>query len=253
MPSADSVFQELNARLDLPARRRALLLRELRADFDDLVTTLVAEGLTPEAAHLEAVRLLAPTSDDAGALSGLHRTRYARLVSGLRAARVQVVERVGIGAMAALAVAAPLFALARSSGLPAGTLTVLGIAATLLLANLAWHTFRIVVRDDADARSLAEAGMIQAALLALTLSAGMLTVSVNAVATLSSWEASGGFTFTQLAAAMTRCAETVALTLGLTILGVFGALALLQWHLSARTVEEELRALLSPTFDPEEE
>jgi len=253
MPSAESVFRELNARLDLPARRRALLLRELRADFEDLVTTLVAEGLTPEAAQQKAFRLLTPSPDDAGALSGLHRTRYARLVSGYRAARVQVVERVSIGVMAALAVGAPLFALARSSGLPVGTLTVLGVAATLLLANLAWHAFRIVVRDDADADSLARAGMVQAALLGLTLSAGALSVFVDAALTLSSWEAGGGATTIQVAATMTRCAETTALTLGLTILGVFGALALLQWHLSARTVEEELRALLSPTFDPEEE
>jgi len=253
MPSAESVFKDLNARLDLPARRRALLLRELRADFEDLVTTLVAEGLTPDAAQQKAFRLLTPSPDDAGALSGLHRTRYARLVSRYRTARVQVVERVSIGVMAALAVGAPILALAGSSSLPVGTLAVLGLSATLLLANLAWYAFRIVVRDDADADSLAWAGMIQAALLVLTLSAGMLAVSVNAVATLSSWEASGGFTFTQLAATMTRCAETVALTLGLTILGVFGALALLQWHLSARTVEEELRALLSPAFDPEEE
>jgi hypothetical protein len=253
MPSAESVFRELNARLDLPARRRALLLRELRADFEDLVTTLVAEGLTAEAAQQKAFQMLTPSSDDAGVLSGLHRTRYARLVSGYRAARVHVVERVSIGAMAALAVGAPLFALARSSGLPAGTLAVLGLSATLLLANLAWQAFRIVVRDDADADSLARAGLIQAALLGLTLSAGVLAVFVDAGLTLASWEAAGGATTLQVAAAMTRCAETASITLGLTILGVFGALALLQWHLSARTVEEELHALLSPTFEPEEE
>ncbi len=253
MPSAESVFRQLNERLDLPARRRAVLLRELRSDFEDLVATLVAEGLMPEAAHLKAFQLLAPTPEDAGDLSGLHRTRYARLVSGFRAARVQVAERVGIGAMAALAALAPLFALARSSSLPFGTLTVLAVAATLLLANLAWHAFRIVVRDDADADSLAWAGMIQAALVGLTLSAGTLAMLVDAGRTLASWETSGGVTVLRIAATMTRCAETAALTLGLTILGVFGALALLQWHLSARTVEEELRILLSPTVNPDEE
>lgn len=253
MPSAESVFRQLNERLDLPARRRALLLRELRADFDDLVATLVAEGLSPEAAHLKAVQMLAPTSDDASALSGLHRTRYARLVSGFRATRVHVVERVGIGVMAAVAVLAPVLALASSSRLPVGTLAVLGITATLLLANLAWHAFRIVVRDDADADSLARAGMVQAALLGLTLSASTLAMLVDVCRNLTAWEASAGATVAQVLTLMGRCAETVAITLGLTVLGIFGALALLQWHLSARTVEEELLALLSPTLNPDQE
>lgn len=251
--SSASIFRELNERLDLPARRRALLLRELRADLEDLAATLVAEGVAPDVARARAVEMLAPDADDARILTGMHRSFYARMVEGLRPARVQLVERGSIGAMAALAVLAPVLALASSSTLPAGTLTVLGVTAALLLANLAWQAFRIVVRDDADAGSLAWAGMVQAALLGLTLSAGTLAMVVDAGRTLSSWEASGGATATEIVATMSRCAETAALILGLTILGVFGALALLQWHLSARTVEEELQALLSPAVNSDQE
>ncbi len=254
MRSAESVLRDLNARLDLPARRRALLLRELRADFEDLVATLVAEGLSPEAAHTRAVQMLAPTDDDVGALAGLHRPPYARLVARVGPGRARTLERVGIGAMAALAVSAPVLALARTAMLSPLTLTVLGCVALLLVANLAWQAFRIVVGGDADAASLARAGAIHAGLVVLTVAAGALTVAIEAYATAGAWATRAAGGALDVGMAVARCANAAALTLGLTVLGVFGALALLQWHMSARSVEEELRALLDPVspFDRSE-
>lgn len=246
MRSAESVFRELNARLDLPARRRALLLREIRADFEDLVATLVAEGLTPETAQARALEMLAPNADDAGALTGLHRSSYARLVEHLRPGRVQVVERVGIGAMAALAVLAPMLAMGRGSLLPPPVLAALGLVALLTVVNLAWQAFHIVVRGDADAVSLARAGAVQAGLVALTVSVGGLAVTGQAYAVTASWEAAGDVATSSVFGAAAACAAAAALTVGLTILGVFGALALFQWYVAARAVEVELNALLEP-------
>ncbi len=169
MRSAESVLRELNERLDLPVRRKAALLRELRADFDDLVATLVAEGCSEELAGERALQMLAPTEEEVGTLSGLHRPIYVQLVRAFRPDRVRVLERVGIGAMASLAVLAPLLALAPSPQLPLLAVVVLACVTVPLVLNLSWQAFRIVVRGDADAVSLARAGAIQAGLLALIL------------------------------------------------------------------------------------
>ncbi len=50
-----------------------------------------------------------------------------------------------------------------------------------------------------------------------------------------------------VASAVSVCAGIAALTLGLTILGVFGSLALLHWHVSATGAERELIRLLEIT------
>lgn len=244
--TTQSVLRDLNARLDLPARRRALLLRELRADFEDLVATLEAEGLSGEAAQARALEMLSPTPEDAGALTGLHRSRYARIVERLGPGHVRLLERVGIGTMAALAALAPVLAVAYSTRLAPMTLVVLGSVAVPLFAHLAWQAFRIVVRDDADAASLARAGTIQAGLVGLTVAAGALAVVTEAYSVAAAWSTHGVMEVGGVAGALTRCADAAALTLGLTILGVFGALALHQWHTAARDVEEELVALLAP-------
>jgi len=248
-----AVLRDLNARLDLPARRRALLLRELRADFEDLVATLEAEGLTPEAAEARALELLSPTEEDAGALAGLHRSSYARIAERLAPGHVRLIERAGIGAMAALAALAPVMAVAYSTRLAPLTLVVLGCVALPLFAHLAWQAFRIVVRGDADAASLARAGTIQAGLVGLTVAAGALVVVTEAYVAAAALSTGGGIEVGGVVGAMTRCADAAALTLGLTILGVFGALALHQWHVAARAVEEELIALLAPVSPSSQE
>ena len=251
MPSAESVFRELNARLDLPARRRAELLRELRADFDDLVGTLVAEGLSPEAAQARALQMLAPTEEEAGTLSGLHRSGYARLVGAIQPRWVRVLERTGIGAMAALAVFAPTWALARGSGLPLLALAALGGVAVLVVVNLAWQAFRIVVRGDATAADLVRAGTVQAGLVVLTLTTGAGAVATEVYMAASAWERAGEIGVQAVVGVLMVSADTAALALGLTTLAVFGALALVQWHLSAKNLEEELDALLSPLTHPD--
>lgn len=253
MRTAESVLRELNERLDLPARRRAALLREVRADFDDLIATLEAEGLSEEAARDRALRMLAPTEEEVGTLSGLHRPVYVQLVRGLGPGRVRVFERLGIGAMAGLAVLAPLLALAQSSQLSLLALVVLACAAIPVVVNLSWQAFRIVVRGDAEAADLARAGAIQAGLVILILTVGALLVLERAIRALSLWEAGVGIDVVTVAAAVSGCAEIASLTLGLTILGVFGSLALLHWHMSATGFERELVQLLEPTAHLQQE
>jgi len=192
MRTAESVLRELNERLDLPTRRKTALLRELRADFDDLVATLVAEGLSEEAARERALRMLAPMEEEVGTLSGLHRPVYVRLVRGLRPDRVRVLEHAGIGAMAALAILVPLPSLAPSPRPPPLALVVLACVAVPVVVNLSWQGFRIVVCGDADAAALARAGAIQAGLVTLILTVGALLVLEQAVGALSHWEAGVG-------------------------------------------------------------
>lgn len=252
MRTADSALRDLNARLKLPARQRALLLRELRADFEDLVATLVAEGLSTDAAVARAVQLLTPSVEDADVLTGLHRPPYVRLVARLQPSRVRLLERSGITAMAVLAVMAPMLTLGRVTRLSPVSLAVLGGVATLLVVNLSWQTFRIVVRREADAGDLARAGKIQAGLVALALAAGTSMVAMEAYRELGPWAHGTPVAAAAVVGALATCAVAAALTLGLTILGAFGALALLQWQASARGVEEELHALLAPRFSSNE-
>jgi hypothetical protein len=246
MRTAESVLKELNERLDLPARRKTALLRELRADFDDLVATLVAEGFSEEAARERALRMLAPTEDEFGTLAGLHQPVYVQLERELGPDRVRVLERVGIGAMASLAVLAPMLALTPSPQLPLLTLVVLACVAVPLVLNLSWQAFRIVVRGEADAASLARAGAIQAGLVSLILTVGGLLVLEQALRALSLWEAGLGMDVVTVASAVSGCAGIASITLGLTIFGVFGSLALLHWHISATGFERELAQLLEP-------
>jgi hypothetical protein len=245
MPTPESTLRDLNARLDLPTRQRALLIREIRADFEGLVASLVAEGLSTEDAVARAVGMLTPTADDADILAGLHRSWYVRLVTHLQPQRVRVAERTGIAVMAVLAAMAPVYVLWRSTALSATTLVMLGAVSALVLAHLGWQAFRIVVRGDAVAADLARAGLIQVGLVGLTLCAGAMTVALEAYEALEVWAgAEGGTRLAVMASALGAAAGVTALTLGVTILGVFGALALLQWHLSARSMEEELDTLL---------
>lgn len=243
MRSAERILRDLDDHLDLPARRRVVLFRELRADFEDLVATLVAEGHAPEEARARAVALLAPTLDDVRALTSLHRSTYARMRARVPARMVRWVELAGVWGMAAFAVLAPLLALGTAAGLPWWAGGALGVVATLVAGHLAWNAFRVLVREDTSAPMLVQAAVVQAGLIGLALSVG------GSVTLLEGWLAMGrlaaGSGLADMTASLATGAATAALALSIGMLGLFGATALAQAHTFTRGVEEELRRLLS--------
>lgn len=243
MRSAETVLREVDAGLDLPARRRVALLRELRADLTDLVELLVAEGCSPEAAHSRALALLVPTAGDLDALADLHRPVYARFAGRLPSRHARRLELAGVGGMAAIATLVPFIAVAAVAGVPWWAGAAVGGAAALVVAHLAWHGFRILVREDADAAGLIRAGVVQAGLVGLTLATGALATAIEAYVALGSWAARSEVA--ALASSLATCAEIAALTLSIAILGVFGAVALFRAHLVIREMEEELGRVLS--------
>lgn len=243
MRSAERILRELDDHLDLPARRRVVLLRELRADFEDLVSTLVAEGHAPGEARTRAVALLAPTLDDVRALTSLHRSTYARLIGRVPSRMARWVELSGVWGMAVFAVLAPLLAIGTAAGVPWWAGGSLGVVSALVAGHLAWHAFRVVVREDMGASMLVEAAVVQAGLIGLALSVG------GSVTLLGGWMAMGrlaaGSDPADVAASFATVAATAALALSIGMLGLFGATALAQAHDFTRDVEEELRRLLS--------
>lgn len=243
MHSADRILRELDDHLDLPARRRVVLIRELRADLEDLVATLVAEGHAPEEARARAVALLAPTLDDVRALTSLHRSTYARLIGHRPSRMARWVELSGVWGMAAFAVLAPLLALGTAAGLPWWAGGPLGVVAALVAGHLAWNAFRVLVREDTSAAMLVRAAVVQAGLIGLALSVG------GSVTLLVGWLAMGrlaaGSDLSDVAASFATGAAAAALALSIGMLGLFGATALAQAHTFTRDVEEELRRLLS--------
>lgn len=243
MRSAERILRELDDHLDLPARRRVVLLRELRADLEDLVSTLVAEGHAPEEARARAVALLAPTLDDVRALTSLHRSTYARVIGRVPSRITHWVELSGVWGMAAFAVLAPLLALGTAAGLPWWAGGPLGVVAALVAGHLAWNAFRVLVREDTSATTLMQAAVVQAGLIGLALSVGA------SVTLLEGWAAMGrlaaGSGLADMTASLATCAATAALALSIGMLGLFGAAALAQALTFTRGVEEELRRLLS--------
>lgn len=243
MRSAETVLRDVDARLDLPARRRVLLLRELRADFEDLVATLVAEGCAPESARVRALALLAPTVDDLGALTALHRPAYAHLAARVPSRLARAIELSGVGGMAVLAAALPLITLGSTAGLPWHAGVAMGAVAAVIVGHLGWHAFRIFVREDADAAGLVQAGTTQAALIGLALSVGASVTGLEAWASMGRLAA--GSSLTELAEALAICTAIAALALAIGMLGLFGAAALAHAYLSTLGIEEELGRLLS--------
>lgn len=246
MRSAERFLREVDAGFDLPARRRVALLRELRADFDDLVATLVAEGCTPEAARSRALGLLVPTPSEVRMLVGLHRPFYPRLAGRLPSRYARWTELTGIGGMAVLATLVPFFALVGAAGLSGWVVTCLGLLAAILVTHLSWHAFRVLVRQDADAAGLARAGMVQAGLIGLTLAVGALATALATYAAAGSW--TEGIDVAGLASWFATGAEIGALTLSIGMFGLFGSAAVYQAQLSARSVEEELDRLLGTSL-----
>jgi len=136
------------------------------------ISTLVVEGHTPEEARSRAIALLAPTLDDVRALAGLHRSTYARLVGPAPSRMARRLERSGVWGMAAFAVIAPLLALGTAADLPWWAGGPLGVVAVLVAGHLAWHAFRVLVREDTSASVLARAAVFQAGLIGLAFSVG---------------------------------------------------------------------------------
>ncbi len=243
MHEAERMIRELDDHLDLPARRRVVLLRELRADFEDLVAMLVAEGHAPEEARERAVALLAPTLDDACALTDLHRSTYARLVGPAPSRMARWLELSGVWGMAGFAVLAPLLALSTTTGVPWRAAGPLCVVAVLVVGHLSWYAFRALVREDASTSMLVRAGVVQVGLIGLALSLGCTVTLVEGWMAMGSLAA--GIDLPDVAAAFATGAATAGLTLSIAMLGLFGAIALAQAHTFTQGVEEELRWLLS--------
>ncbi|MEX2374257.1 MAG: hypothetical protein WD942_01560 [Dehalococcoidia bacterium] len=240
----DSRLQAVDQHLDLPVRRKVVLLRELRGDLDGMEATLQAQGFSSDDAHALAFQLLGPTRDAMADLVSLHSPWYPRLTRLIPSRSVRILEGIGIGGMAILAVLAPLQAYTRVTDLPTWVAGALGTLAVVVAAHLMWCAFRVLIREDADAASLVRAGATQTGLLALTLSVGATAVAVEAF--LGAGRGLDG-DVVRTARAVASSAETAALALGIGMLGLFGTWAVFEAHLLARDAEEEHRRLLDPT------
>lgn len=231
----------MDRHLDLPVLRKLALLRELRGDIEGMEATLHDEGLSSDDARALALKLLAPTADALADLVHLHSPRYTRLTRLVPSRSVRLLEGIGIGGMATLAVLSPLIAYARVTGLGVWAAVALGSLAVIVAAHLMWCGLRVLVREDADADGLVRAGATQGGLLALTLGVGAAAVALEAL--LGAGQGADG-DVVQIARTVAACAETAALALGVGMLGLFGTCAVFGAHLLARDVEEEYRRLL---------
>lgn len=244
MHTAESRLRAADRSLDLPVRRKVVLLRELRGDLEDLEATLQDEGWSHEEARALASKLLTPTDDALADLVALHRPWYARLTRPIPSRSARILEGIGVGGMAVLAVLTPLLTFARVTSLHARTAGALATLAVIVTAHLAWCAFRVLIREDADAAGLVRAGATQAGLLALTVGVGATAVALEAFLA-----AGPGFSgdVVGIARVVATCAETAALALGIGMLGLFGTCAVFWAHLLARELEEEYRRLLEDT------
>jgi len=245
MRTVDVVLREFGEALDLPTRRKLVLLREIRADFEGIVATLTAGGCSSREARERALHLLSPTAGDVRSLTDIHRTPYARLTSVLPPRPVRLMERGSIVCLAALGGLSPMIALTRVSDLPPGAAVLLGSASLFVLTNLAWHAFRLFIRQDLDATALARAGMIQTGLIALALNAGLITVTLQAYVLLGSWAAGVAPDLAHVARAVSIVAGAAAVVLTITILGFVGGMVLVLSFSHTREAERELLRLLS--------
>jgi hypothetical protein len=233
----------VDQQLELPVRRKVVLLRELRGDLEGMEATLQEKGFSFDDARALALKLLAPTDDALADLEALHSPWYSRLTRLIPSRSARILEGIGISGMATLAILSPLLAYTRVTGLKAWTAGTLGSLAVIVTAHLTWCAFRVLIREDADAGSLVRAGATQAGLLALTLSIGATAVALEVF--LGAGQGVGG-DVVQIAHAVATCAETAALALGIGMLGLFGTCAVFGAHVFMRDVEEEYRRLLDP-------
>jgi hypothetical protein len=245
MRTVEVVLREFGEALDLPTRRKLVLLREIRADFEGVVATLTARGCSAREARERALHLLAPTAGDARSLNDIHRTPYARLTNVLPTRPVRLMERGSVVCLAALGALSPMIALTRISDLPSGAALLFGCVSLSVLTNLAWHAFRLFIRQDLDAAALARAGMTQAGLIALALIAGLITVTLQAYVLLGGWAAGVAPDVAHVAQSVLVVAETAAVVLTITIVGFVGGMVLMQSFSLTRDAERELARLLS--------
>jgi hypothetical protein len=243
MRSGDALLRELDARLNLPSRARSDVLREVREDLHDMVNVLVGQGMSREDAERRAVTLLQPGDEAVQGLAAVHRSPYGHLSARLGNGVARGTERAAVLAMAGLAAAAPVPALVLAGRLPVWAAAPLLVLAGVMAANLTRETLRWWVRREQDVRALAHAASLQGAMVGLAVSWGALATATEVYLAAAAWEVAAPSSMA-VAAWVSRVLALPALTLGVAMLGVFGALALMQaiWH--ARNLEGELAELL---------
>lgn len=243
MRSGDALLRDLNDRLNVPSRARSHVLREVRADLQDMVDALVGRGMSREAAEQRAVTLLHPGNDAVQELAAVHRSPYGRLSARLGQNVAGGLEHAAVLAMAGLAASAPVPALVLAARMPVWAALPLLVLAGIMAAILTRETLRWWVRREQDVRALAHAAVVQAATVGLAVSWGAFAAATDAYLAAATWE---GVVPTppEWAAWVSRVMTLLALSLGVAMLGVFGSLALMQalWH--ARNLEGELAELL---------
>jgi hypothetical protein len=250
MRSGDALLQDLNARLQLPARARSNVLHEVRDDLDDMVEALVGQGMSREAAEQRAVLLICPGDDAVEELAVIHLSPYGHLSMRLGERVALSMERAAALAMAGLAAAAPVPALILGGLLPIWAALPLLVLAGVMAALLTRETFRWWVRREQDVRALAHAAVVQGATVGLALSWGAFATATEVYLAAAMWEAVAPAP-EALMALVSQVMTLLALTLGVSMLGVFGSLALMQALWQARNLEGELAELLHSSHSKE--
>ncbi len=243
MRSDEVLLQDLNARLDLPARARVQVLREVRDDLEAMVDLLVQQGVSRQTAEQRALVLLRPGDKAIEELAAVHLSLFGQLAVRLGHAAANNIERAAVLTMASLAAAAPLPALILGGPQPSWATIPLLILAGVMAAVLTHETLRWWARRERDVRALAHAAGVQAAAVGLTLAWGGLVAVMEAYVAAGTWETIPPSP-QMLAAWASRLTTLLALSLGVAMLGVFGSLALMQALWQARNLETELTELL---------
>lgn len=132
----DTYLDELERSVDLPAPERAAVREEIESHLRDERSSLIAEGLEPEAAAAEAVSRQGAAPALGHALTRARQTRRALLA----AAGAGTVAAAGAAVRAWILGVATLVAILLAIGLAAAILTRGGTSGTWLIEDAGWYT-----------------------------------------------------------------------------------------------------------------
>jgi hypothetical protein len=144
------VLKEVGQGLSLPIPRQVRILRELRADLEELTERLVEEGLTPEEARGEAQVALVPDARTLAALERLHSPLYRRLTWRMDSGKLRAVERSALVLSAGSVLLVQTLTLLRANLLrdPSPFLIPVLLGGALLFALAFAKAFQLWIKKD---------------------------------------------------------------------------------------------------------
>lgn len=145
-----AALRETSRSLRAPPSARLRFLEELRADLEDLESSLRATGLSEAEARRRAQAMLAPDADTLAALSRVHRPLWERWQARVPGRRARVVA-FALGLVALVAVIAAVRDTASVRDLPLFLVPIAGIAIAAVL-RIASKVVRIWLAGESESK-----------------------------------------------------------------------------------------------------